>query len=251
MTEASEAAIEIHQVTVACAALERLLRARGAVGRGMGELVQSVEEDLPMDIASKLLGLASARNRVIHQAEPLGPVRFEMFMVDVRAVEAYLEPIVVGQLMSGDKSDVATTLLPIRSGPSARTVAEAEDAKVAGERARQFPARPLSSPSQSFSPPAGHPARLQADRRAALRKVAAFPWWFVLGVAVQMGLAGWTLVSRRVPLALLPVMLTLMVTGVVAALPGGSFRRLWPLVLGTFLLMSAVLVWLAFWPQGT
>lgn len=244
MTEPSEAALEIHQVAVACASLERLLKAHGALGRGMGELVHSVEEALPTEISSKLLNLSSIRNRVIHQAEPLGEVRLQMFMTDVREVEAYLEPIVMGHLLSGDKSDVADGLLPIRSAPIALTTEEAREAQVTRQRRQSAAGVVRVAVGGSYSPPPGHPARAQADRRAALRKVARVPWWYRVLLLVQLLAGGVMFVSGHGWRPLLPVLMSLVVALLVTVLPGVPVRWLRMLSVWTLAVTTALLLWL-------
>jgi len=242
MTEASEAAMEIHRVTVLCASLERLLKARGAIGFGMGQLVQSVSEDLPPEISSKLMDLASVRNRVIHQAEPLGEVRMHAFEADAQEVETYLEAVVLGQLTAGDKSDVSAGLLPIRSGPIALTASEAQDARVARQRSVQVPPAPVRAASVSFSPPPGHPSRLVADRRAALRK-ASLPSWCRAGVVCQVAVGLALVLTRHVWAPLLPAVVSLVAMLLVSAVPVAFSRRTWPVAVLVFGVMSGVLVW--------
>jgi len=154
------------QVAEACANLERQLRMRGATGTGLAALAISLHHELPPQLRDRLRQVARVRNQVVHTAEPLGEARLERFLRDVALCRAGL-----------DDSARAAGAGPVKAAP--------------------VPAAPISLPEEAapaqlmFSPPDGHPARLEADRRAQqLRRRAPAPA-LLLGLLLGVGAAAY------------------------------------------------------------
>lgn len=72
------------------AELESLLRARGAVGEGLGKLVRSLGDELPVELRSRLLALATIRNRVAHNPEGMLLEHLERFVVEAEDCKEHL-----------------------------------------------------------------------------------------------------------------------------------------------------------------
>ena len=70
--------------------LESLLRARGAVGEGLGKLVRSLGDELPVELRSRLMALATIRNRVAHNPEGMLQEHLERFVVEAEDCKEHL-----------------------------------------------------------------------------------------------------------------------------------------------------------------
>lgn len=70
--------------------LESLLRARGAVGPGLGALVRSMGDDLPVELRSRLLALGVIRNKFAHTPDALPREHLERFIHEVGDVKEHL-----------------------------------------------------------------------------------------------------------------------------------------------------------------
>lgn len=72
------------------AELESLLRARGGVGEGLGKLVRSLGDELPVELRSRLLALATIRNRVAHNPEGMLQEHLERFVLEAEDCKEHL-----------------------------------------------------------------------------------------------------------------------------------------------------------------
>ncbi len=209
----------------------------------MGELVASLEDELPAEIRHKLLGLAAERNRVVHKAQALGEARLEVFLADAEEVTAYLEPLVAEQLATGHVSGA----LPLRAPPP---IALAPGERAAGNLFDTARFAPVHPGQRTFSPPAGHPARKEADQRVAAQRAARQPWfsawwWPLMLLTVVLAWAGH---ARERPSLLLifPLLVPAVYQGLRRPAPAWSVRARTTAFVVFWLLMFAATYVLVF-----
>ena len=82
--------MSVADVVEQVAELESLLRALGAVGRGLGELAESLQQELPVVTRDRLRGVASTRNRIIHQQAELTEAQTSRFLNDLEELRLEL-----------------------------------------------------------------------------------------------------------------------------------------------------------------
>lgn len=132
--------LDANGATAASKAIEALLKQRGGRGRGLHELLDSLESSLPPAVVRKARLVATMRNKVVHEADYVPQAKDERaFHAAVEAVRSQLEA--VPDTGAGATESAAEALAPDDAAPEGSSPARPR-------RARRKSAKPEARPSR-------------------------------------------------------------------------------------------------------